>query len=70
MTMTAADLGPMTPLKGRSLWDDARRRLLRNAAAVTSMAVLALLVIVGIVASWLPARVASRANPATVLRRS
>ena len=32
-------------LKGRSLWDDARRRLLHNKAAVASMAVLALLVL-------------------------
>ena len=30
------------PLKGRSLWDDARRRLLRNKAAVGGMIVLAL----------------------------
>ena len=32
-------------LKGRSLWDDARRRLLHNKAAVASVAVLALLVL-------------------------
>ena len=32
-------------VKGRSLWDDARRRLLRNPAAVTGMVVLALLVV-------------------------
>jgi len=31
-------------VKGRSLWDDARRRLFRNRAAVASMAVLGLLV--------------------------
>jgi oligopeptide transport system permease protein len=37
-----ASAGP--PLKGRSLWDDARRRLLRNRGAVTGMAVLGLLV--------------------------
>ena len=40
-------------VKGRSLWDDARRRLLRNRAAVVSMAVLALLVLVAIVGPWL-----------------
>lgn len=32
-------------LKGRSLWDDARRRLLRNRGAVAGMAVLGLLVL-------------------------
>lgn len=32
-------------IKGRSLWDDARRRLFRNKAAVTSMALLALLLL-------------------------
>ncbi|MBU6405966.1 MAG: ABC transporter permease subunit [Alphaproteobacteria bacterium] len=31
------------PIKGRSLWDDARRRLLRNPAAVFSLGLLALL---------------------------
>jgi len=38
-----------TAAKGRSLWDDARRRLLSNKAAVTSMIVLALLVLLAIV---------------------
>jgi oligopeptide transport system permease protein len=36
-------------LRGRSLWDDARRRLLRNRAAVASMAVLAFLVLAAVV---------------------
>ncbi|WP_293407126.1 ABC transporter permease subunit [Phenylobacterium sp.] len=36
-------------MKGRSLWDDARRRLFRNGAAVSGMAVLAVLVLVAIV---------------------
>jgi oligopeptide transport system permease protein len=40
-------------LKGRSLWDDARRRLLRNRAAVASMAVLALLVVAAVVGPYL-----------------
>jgi oligopeptide transport system permease protein len=35
-------------VKGRSLWDDARRRLLRNKAAVAGMAVLALLVVAAV----------------------
>ena len=36
-------------VRGRSLWDDARRRLLRNRAAVAGMAVLALLALAAIV---------------------
>jgi oligopeptide transport system permease protein len=40
-------------LKGRSLWDDARRRLLRNRAAVTSMIVLTLLVVAAAVGPYL-----------------
>ena len=36
-------------VKGRSLWDDARRRLLRNRAAVAGMIVLAVLVVAAIV---------------------
>lgn len=36
-------------VKGRSLWDDARRRLLRNPAAVAGMAVLAVLVVAAVI---------------------
>ena len=36
-------------VKGRSLWDDARRRLFRNRAALASMIVLSLLVVAAIV---------------------
>lgn len=42
-------------LKGRSLWDDARRRLFRNKAAVASMIVLAVLVVAAIVGPHLTA---------------
>jgi oligopeptide transport system permease protein len=42
-------------IKGRSLWDDARRRLLRNKAAVASMIVLALLVLAAAVGPYLTA---------------
>ena len=38
-----------TAAKGRSLWDDARRRLFHNKAAVASMIVLALLVILAVI---------------------
>jgi oligopeptide transport system permease protein len=48
--MSAVGLsGVSRALKGRSLWDDARRRLMRNRAAVAGMAVLALLVMAAIV---------------------
>jgi oligopeptide transport system permease protein len=40
-------------IKGRSLWDDAGRRLRRNKAAVASMALLALLVLAAIVGPYL-----------------
>jgi oligopeptide transport system permease protein len=40
-------------VRGRSLWDDARRRLLRNKAAVASMITLGLLVVVAIVGPYL-----------------
>lgn len=36
-------------VKGRSLWDDARRRLFRNWAAVSGMVVLAVLVVIALV---------------------
>lgn len=42
-------------LKGRSLWDDARRRLFRNKAAVASMIVLAILVVAAVVGPHLTA---------------
>ena len=42
-------------VKGRSLWDDARRRLFRNKAAVASMIVLGLLVAAAIVGPYLTA---------------
>ena len=40
-------------VKGRSLWDDARRRLFRNKAAVTSMVLLALLVVLALIGPML-----------------
>jgi oligopeptide transport system permease protein len=39
--------------KGRSLWDDARRRLLRNRAAMASLIVLALLVLAAVAGPYL-----------------
>ena len=40
-------------VKGRSLWDDARRRLLRNRAAVASMIILGLMVLGAIIGPFL-----------------
>lgn len=40
-------------VQGRSLWEDARRRLMRNKAAVTGMIVLGLLVLAAVVGPWL-----------------
>jgi oligopeptide transport system permease protein len=42
-----------TAVKGRGLWDDARRRLARNRAAVTGALVLGLLILLAIVGPWL-----------------
>jgi oligopeptide transport system permease protein len=42
-----------TAVKGRGLWDDARRRLARNRAAVTGALVLAVLILLAIVGPWL-----------------
>jgi oligopeptide transport system permease protein len=41
-----------TAVKGRSLWDDARRRLLRNWGAVGGMIVLAILVLVAVIGPY------------------
>lgn len=60
--MTVATMIPGSPeradmlakaVKGRSLWDDARRRLFRNKAAVTSMIVLGLLVLAALIGPML-----------------
>ena len=40
-------------VKGRSLWEDARRRLMRNPAAVTSAYVVAILVLVAVFGPFL-----------------
>jgi oligopeptide transport system permease protein len=42
-----------TAVKGRGLWDDAARRLMRNRAAVSGAVVLAVLVLLAIVGPWL-----------------
>ena len=44
-----ADLLQRSAVRGRSLWDDARRRLFRNKAAVASMIVLGLLVLCALI---------------------
>ena len=44
---------PLAGIRGRSLWDDARRRLLRNRAAVVASVVLALLALAAIAGPYL-----------------
>src|SRR5687767_6367390 len=57
--MTSATLpdrpfsAPEEAIKGRSLWADAWRRLLRNRAAVASAIVLTLIAIVSFAAPWI-----------------
>ena len=46
-------LGAPLEVEGRSLWQDARRRLLRNRAAVVSMVVLAIIALLALLAPWL-----------------
>lgn len=46
-------LATVAEVKGRSLWDDARRRLLANKAAVVSMVILALIALLALFAPWL-----------------
>ena len=41
------------PVKGRSLWDDAGRRLMRNKAAVAGMVLLGVLVLLAVVGPYL-----------------
>ena len=47
--MTDIAMPLAVPIKGRSLWDDARRRLLRNRAALGGMIVLAVLTIASLI---------------------
>lgn len=49
-----AQLAMKAAMRGRSLWDDARRRILRNRAAVASVAILALLLLAALIglAAW------------------
>ncbi len=52
--MTAVtDVSAATAAPGRSLWDDARRRLSRNKPAVTGMIVLAFLVVAALIGPYL-----------------
>jgi oligopeptide transport system permease protein len=46
-------LAEVAEVRGRSLWQDARRRLLRNKAAVVSMAVLGVIAALALFAPWL-----------------
>ncbi len=48
-----AQMNGVEPVKGRSLWQDARRRLLRNKAAVASMIFLTIIVVMAVFAPLL-----------------
>lgn len=48
-----APLQAQTEIKGRSLWQDARARLLKNKAAVTAMILLAIITLMAILAPYL-----------------
>ncbi len=52
-SLKGAEAMEQASVKGRSLWDDARRRLLRNKAAVTGMVVLAVLVVLAVIGPYL-----------------
>jgi len=55
MTIAARQgvLADVAEVQGRSLWQDARRRLLRNKAAVVSMMVLGIIATLALFAPWL-----------------
>jgi oligopeptide transport system permease protein len=53
MIATGQTLKPTEEIKGRSLWVDARHRLLKNRAAVASMAILALITVLALLAPLL-----------------
>ena len=61
-----AEAMTIAALKGRSLWDDARRRLLRNRAAFVSLIVLALLVVAAIFGPYLAAYPYDQVNKSDV----
>ncbi len=52
-TLGGTDFGKIAEIKGRSLWDDARRRLFANKAAVTSMIILALMIVMAAIGPFL-----------------
>ncbi|HXH03148.1 MAG TPA: ABC transporter permease subunit [Candidatus Competibacteraceae bacterium] len=52
-TVTRDALAGMAEVKGRSLWQDAWRRLLHNKAAVVSMVILAVMALLALFAPWL-----------------
>lgn len=51
--MTTASVADTPAAQGRSLWDDARRRMARNRAAMTSLFILGLLAVVAIFGPFL-----------------
>lgn len=62
--LTAEAASP--PVRGRSLWDDARRRLLANRAAVAALTVLTLLVAAAVIGPFLTPYAYDEVNKADV----
>ncbi len=52
-TASSDGLARVEEFEGRSLWQDARARLLRNKAAVVSMVVLGIIAVMAVLAPWL-----------------
>ncbi len=51
-TLNSQPEAPDSPVKGRSLWDDARDRLMANKAAVASLILLSLIALACVVGPW------------------
>src|SRR5579871_6377991 len=54
-TEAAPEVGPVTPIRGRSLWQDAMSRFVRNRAALVSVIILAAIVVFTLVGPFVAA---------------
>lgn len=65
-SVRADTISKATSVQGRSLWEDARRRLMRNKAAVAGMVTLAVLVLAAVVGPWLSSFAYDQVNKSDV----